>query len=272
MPEDRHHASPMSLTSDRFVPCSTGSPNGFTYTEPFGSLFSSIPSTPPDQLSPKKSVCRNIINSIFNSIVYSTQNLSITRDQYSLKNIDFLSDASDCKKPMEDDMDYGSNPHSPISRMVSLYESRRAHKRSHSMATFTRSTIGPSSEIDHENVAHEQVMEALRAKIQRTRNQSGPSTLRNQPPLRHRRSHSAVVNRQKDEGGSSRSPSSDSLSIVGEFSSSPNQEPYVLVETDTAKESNSASLTPFEDLETSLSNLIYDTGSQSKHSDSSTPR
>lgn len=201
-----------------------------------------------------------------------TQILSITRDQYSLKNIDFLRDGSDCKKSMEDDMDYGSNPHSPISRMASLYESRRAHKRSHSMATFTRSTIGPSSEIDHENMAHEQVMEALRAKIQRTRNQSGPSTLRNQPPLRHRRSHSAVVNRQKDEGGSSRSPSSDCLSIVGEFSSSPNQEPYVLVETDTTKESNNASLTPFEDLETSLSNLIYDTGSQNKHSDSSTPR
>jgi hypothetical protein len=102
------------------------------------------------------------------------------------------------------------------------YQSLGSHKRSRSLAHFTRSSAGNSSDRDQGNVAHEQVMEALRAKIQRTRNQSGPSTIRNQPPLRHRRSHSAVINRQKTEG-SSQSPSSDSLSLAGDFS--PQQEP-----------------------------------------------
>ncbi|KAM3583051.1 ATP-dependent RNA helicase [Umbelopsis sp. WA50703] len=197
--EDQHSASPMSLMSDRFVPCSTASPNAFTYSEQFGSLFSSIPSTPPEHFS------------------------QVLSKKDTENHMELLSETSIYKKhslddPIEFEQTYPYlSPHGDPN-----YQSRGSHKRSRSLAHFTRSSAGNSSDRDQGNVAHEQVMEALRAKIQRTRNQSGPSTIRNQPPLRHRRSHSAVINRQKTEG-SSQSPSSDSLSLAGDFS--PQQEP-----------------------------------------------
>jgi hypothetical protein len=177
--------------------------------------------------------------------------------------MDFFRDPSNYKHQIDTEpLDFG-NPLSPTSRIPLHYESRETHKRSHSMANYSSGTIiGASSDVDHENVPHEQVMEALRAKIQRTRNQSGSSTIRNQPPLRHRRSHSAAVNQQKGEG-SSRSPSTDSISFPGEQSSSP-QESSSLIETDVSKESISMPLKPIQELDTSITNVKYDVHSQDK--------
>lgn len=212
-----------------------------------------MPLSQPSQLPPNFNVYSNTILFVF------------IRDAFTDKPMDFLRDLSHAKRSVEDDpMDFG-NLNSPTSRIASHYEAKRSHKRSHSMAMFTKSPIGTSPEFDHE-IGHEQVMEALRAKIQRTRNQSGPSTIRNQPPLRHRRSHSAVVNRQKGEV-SSRSPSSDSLSMVGEFSSSPQQEPSVLADVETSKESTSTTSASFNELDPAITDLLYDPG---EHSDSVT--
>ncbi|CAO3658971.1 unnamed protein product [Umbelopsis ramanniana] len=239
IPDDRH-ASPMSLISDRFVPTSTGSPNSFTYAEPFGTLFSSLPNSSPEH----------------------TPQLSTKKDHFSEsdKHMDFFRDPSIYKHQVDTEgLDFG-NPLSPSSRIPSHYESRQTHKRSHSMAS-SRSLMGSSSDIDPENVPHEQVMEALRAKIQRTRNQPGPSTVRHQPPLRHRRSHSAAVQRSKGEV-SSRSPSTDSISVPGELSASPH-ESGALIETEVPKEPIvTSSLKPIQEFDTAITNVKYDTNSQ----------
>lgn len=174
--------------------------------------------------------------------------------------MDFFRDPSNYKHQLDTEgLDFG-NPLSPSSRIPSHYESRQTHKRSHSMAS-SRSLMGPSSDIDPENVPHEQVMEALRAKIQRTRNQPGPSTVRHQPPLRHRRSHSAAAQRSKGEV-SSRSPSTDSISVPGELSSSPH-ESGALIETEVPKEPVvTSSLETIQELDKAITNVIYDTNSQ----------
>lgn len=179
-----------------------------------------------------------------------------------------IPDSSDPEKQaMGDHIDF-EYQHSTMARIEAHYESRRSHKRSHSMATFSKSAIGASGDLlDQGNVAHEQVMEALRAKIQRARNQSGPPAIRNQAPLRHRRSHSAVTHRRKGER-SSRSPSSDSLSIAGDFSCSPHQETSTLVDMDMTRDPPLTSLSPIQDVDTTLTDFLYNTSSAIKDPES----
>lgn len=170
---------------------------------------------------------------------------------------------------MDDPIEFEQNYHSSLSHSETAQQLRGSHKRSRSLAHFTRSSAGISSDRDQGNVAHEQVMEALRAKIQRTRNQSGPSTMRNQPPLRHRRSHSAVINRQKTEG-SSRSPSSDSLSITGDFS--PQQESSLRIdrmEMDSNKDVMPIrSLSPLPEDDKAITEMLRIASSDNKSTDS----
>ncbi|KAJ2958482.1 hypothetical protein NQZ79_g5945 [Umbelopsis isabellina] len=244
--EDQHSASPMSLISDRFVPCTTASPSAFTYGDTFGSLFSSIPSTPPEHFG------------------------QVLSKKDAEKHLGLLSDTSLYKKhSLDDPIEFEQNYHSSLSHSETAQQLRGSHKRSRSLAHFTRSSAGISSDRDQGNVAHEQVMEALRAKIQRTRNQSGPSTMRNQPPLRHRRSHSAVINRQKTEG-SSRSPSSDSLSITGDFS--PQQESSLRIdrmEMDSNKDVMPIrSLSPLPEDDKAITEMLRIASSDNKSTDS----
>lgn len=184
--------------------------------------------------------------------------------------MELLSDTHLYKRhSLDDPIEFEQSYHSSLSHSDPTYQSRGSHKRSRSLAHFTRTSAGMSSDRDQGNVAHEQVMEALRAKIQRTRNQSGPSTMRNQPPLRHRRSHSAVLNRQKTEGAS-RSPSSDSLSITGDFS--PQQESSMRMDRmdmDSGKDAMPLrSLSPLPEDDKAITEMLRIAGSDDKSVDS----